>query len=253
MAIWSSYHLSSSYIFGGKDANDNGFRLYKTNGKIIMRRIHNCLLIIALLIPSFSNAGLLEDIFKSGTSSKLQYDLDIARLKDLSTLSGHLEAYKKRTGHYPFEGEVPYPNYVYIATKEQWQYIQGVPPYQHKFTEVQELITELQAKLGGDIEIPFDLQRVPVNKPNFYIYMVVDDMYFLAVHLHHQQPFANKVSDYYYKVEVTNSPYDKNPGTWLREQLLTNPDYQQAIAAKPHKPGYTEQLREKLGGNQAFQ
>jgi hypothetical protein len=82
--------------------------------------------------------------------------------------------------------------------------------------------------------------------------MVVDNVYFLAVHIHHEQPFANKVADYYYKVEVTNNPNANRNGTWLRETLLANEDYQKAIAAKANKPGYTEELRIKLGGNNAF-
>lgn len=216
-----------------------------------MKQASRYIIIFALLIPAIGNAGLM-DFIKSGTSEELQHDLDIVHLKDVATLSGYIEEYKKLTGQYPFEGQVEYPHYVHIATKQQEQYAEGGPPYQHKRTSVKEFIVELQSKLGNEIEIPFDLQKVPVNKPNFYIYMIVGNTYFLAVHVHHDYSFANKVADYYYKVEVTNNSIKNRKGTWLREQLLANEAYIKAIAAKPNKPGYTENLRQKLGGNNAF-
>lgn len=216
-----------------------------------MKQASRILLILTLLIPAISYAGIM-DMFKSGTSEELQHDFDIVRLKDVATLSGYIEEYKKITGKYPFEGEVEYPHYVHIATKQQEQYANGGPPYKHKRTSAKDFIEELQSKLGKGIEIPFDLQKVPVNKPNFYIYMVVGNVYFLAVHIHHEQPFASKVADYYYKVEVTNNSNANRNGTWLREKLLANEAYQKAIAAKANKPGYTEELRNKLGGNNAF-
>ena len=216
-----------------------------------MKQALKIITVLVILIPAISQASLF-DLFKSGTSDELQHDFDIARLKDLAILSGYIEEYKKRTGKYPFEGEVPYQHYVHIHTKQQEKYAKGGPPFQHKRTSVKDFITELQSKLGEVIEVPFDLQKVPVNKPNFYIYMVVDNVYFLAVHVHHDFSFANKVADYYYKVEVTNNTKAIRQGTWLREKLLSNEAYVKAISAKPFKTGYAEQLREKLGGNNAF-
>lgn len=207
--------------------------------------------ILAIFIPVLSNAGVM-DFFKSGTSDELQHDFDIVRLQDVATLSGYIEEYKRITGRFPFEGEVQYPHYVHVATKEQEKYAEGGPPYQHKRTSAKEFVVELQSKLGSEIEVPFDLQRVPVNKPNFYIYMVVGEVYFLAVHLHYGYSFAKKIGDTYYKVEVTNNPNANRKGTWLRKELLENKAYQKAIAAKPNKPGYTDQLRVKLGANNAF-
>jgi hypothetical protein len=188
----------------------------------------------------------------SGTSEDLQHDFDIARLRDLETLSGYIEEYRARAGKYPFQGDVPFPNYVFIATEQQQQYAQGGPPYEHRKTPAVDFLRELQAVLGEDVALPFDPQRVPVNKPNFYVYMVVDDNYFLAVHVHNAFPFAQKVADYYYKVEVTNNVDGNRQGTWPRAELLADPGYMEAVSAVPIKPGYVEQLRESLGGNAAF-
>lgn len=188
----------------------------------------------------------------SRTSEALQHDLDIVRLQDLQTLSDYVERYRDITGRYPLQGQADVPHYVHIATQEQQQYAQMSPPYAHVKTPAKDFVDELVATLGNDIEVPFDLQRVPVNKPNFYIYMITGKTYFLAVHVHQDFPFANKVADFYNKVEITNGTDVNRAGTWQRVQLLTNPAYISATHAQPHKPGYTEQVRESLGGNSAF-
>lgn len=196
-------------------------------------------------------AGQLSDMFSSGTSSELQHDLDIARLNDLKVLGGHIESYYRQTGKYPLQGASERPNYVYIATKEQRQYVQGGPPYPHVNTDVAVLIKELERVLGENIEIPFDPQRVPVNKPNFYIYLVTEDSYFLAVHLFEPYPFAKAIAKHYHKLEVTNVELDR-PGAWLYSELMANESYISAASTMPNKPGYVEHVRRKLGGKSAF-
>ena len=216
-----------------------------------MYRVFKYLPLLLILIPAISFAGIF-DFFESGTSENLQHDFDIARLNDLALLSGHIEKYKEVTGKYPFQDQTELPHYVHIATKEQEQYAKGGPPYSHKKSSAQSLVKELTSKLGAETEIPFDLQRVPTNKPNFYIYMIRGDVYYLAVHVHQDFSFAQKVADYYNKVEVTNYQGQKRKGTWLRGELLSNDAYKKAISASPHKPGYTKELRIKLGANNAF-
>ncbi len=187
----------------------------------------------------------------SGTSEALQHDLDLVRLQDLKTLSGYIEKYREEEGRYPFQGETGLPHYVRIATREQQKYLGQGPPYEHKTSPSKRFVLELQ-KVLGNIEVPFDLQRVPVNKPNFYIYLITDDAYFLAVHLHNDYSFGTTVSRNYNKVEVTNNEQAVRPGVWLRSELLSHPEYNAALQAQAYKPGYTAQLREKLGGNSAF-
>jgi len=203
-----------------------------------------CVLVVGCTSGGAGNRG-------SRTSESLQHDYDISRLEDLVKLSGHVEEYKKVTGSYPYEGDVSIPHYVLIATKEQQKYIKGGPPYEHKSTPARDFVAELQAVLG-DIEVPFDLQRVPTNKPNFYIYNVVEDTYFVAVHVHNDFSFANKVGEFYHKVEVTNQTGRNRTGTWLRSELLAHPEFKAALQAEPYKPGYMNALRAKLGGNNAF-
>lgn len=211
------------------------------------------LIVIAIIVVTLIGGYIfLADNFEGGTSKALQHDFDIARLNDLATLSAHIEKYKEETGKYPFQGETELPHYIHINTKEQEPYASAGPPFSHKRTSAKAFASELISKLGSDIQIPFDLQRVPVNKPNFYIYLITDETYYLAVHLHNDFPFVNKLGDYYSKLEVTNNPGPNRNGTWLRSDLMEHVPYNKARSASPNKPGYVEQLRVKLGGNNAF-
>lgn len=207
------------------------------------------LVLLALLLGGCGSAEKQSGF--SGTSEALQHDFDLVRLQDLKTLSGYIEEYKEAKGKYPFQGDTDLPHYVQIATREQQKYIGEGPPHEHKTSTTQQLVAELQSVLG-DIEVPFDLQRVPVNKPNFYIYLIAGDSYFLAVHLHNDYSFTTNVSRFYNKVEVTNNKAAIRSGVWLRSELLSHPEYNAALQAEPYKPGYTTQLREKLGGNNAL-
>lgn len=216
----------------------------------MLKRVLACAVsaLLLVLIGCASNSAK-DDANFSGTSEALQHDLDLARLQDLKALSGTIEKYQQQTGKYPFEGLADVPVYVHIATREQQRFAKAGPPYEHKKVAAKEFVTVLQSALG-DIEIPFDLQHVPVNKPNFYIYKIVDDTYHLAVHVHNDYSFANKVANFYHKVEVTNKSV--GGGAWLRTDLLAHPEFNAALKAQPYKPGYTESLRVKLGGNSAF-
>jgi len=217
----------------------------------VLKSVYVNLLVLLLVVGNFA-CSTVGEVAKTGTLEALQHDLDIVRLNDLALLSGHIEKYRHLKGKFPFQGETNLPHYVLIATRtQQNQAFQG-PPTAHKTTETKTFVNVLTSVLGDDIQIPFDLQRVAVNKPNFYIYMVIENIYYLAVHVHHDFPFANKVGPYYNKVEVTSSADAERSGVWLRSNLITNPDYIHAAGVAQIKPGYTDDLRLELGGNAAF-
>ena len=212
------------------------------------------LIILLAVMSSVASADLLDgvkDFVSSGTSTPMQQDFDIARLKDLKELGGHIERYKIISGKYPFEGVTNVSNYVHIATKGQKKYASRRPPFSHKLTDVKELVSELQKVLGEDVLIPFDPQKVPVHKPNFYVYKVHDSTYYLAVHLFQSFSFSKNVAKNYNKVEVTNSP-QRGKGAWLYNDLITNEGFMAAVNEAPNKPGYVESLRRSMGGNNAF-
>lgn len=202
--------------------------------------------IASVLASSCAGPGI-----DAGTSVAMQQDFDMARLRDIETLGKHIERYKEVVGTYPLQGQSELPNYVHIATREQTEQIRGKPPYEHVVTSVSTFVDELERVLGPDIEIPFDPQRVAVNKPNFYIYLIVDDTYFLAVHLFEPYPFANQVSDHYHKLEVSNAVVDRR-GVWQLSELQSDEAFIAAKNRELHKPGYVEDLRQQLGDKSAF-
>lgn len=193
----------------------------------------------------------LSVVVSGGPLEDYQHDMDIVRLKDIKALGALIEEYRSQSGHYPLVGAAEVPNYIFIATKEQKQFIRGKPPYEHVVTDVKEFIKEMEKGLGRKIEIPFDPQRRPVNKPNCYIYMVQGETYTLAVHLHNNYPFARKIKEFYYKLEVSNVP-NPNMKIWAYEALVKNKKFQEAIAEPLLKPGYAEELRKKLREQGAF-
>ena len=182
--------------------------------------------------------------FRSGTSEAYQHDADIIRLHDLVEIGALIEEFKDLTGKYPLEGVTNLDNYVAIATPEQQQYNNQKIPYSHKKTTIKEFINELESGLGRSIRMPTDPQRVPVNKPNWYVYMIRGEAYFLAIHTHNAFPFSRRIGDYYYKVEVSNRAI---PDTkiWKYEELIVDKEFQSAIAASMHKSDYFKAMREK--------
>lgn len=179
-----------------------------------------------------------------GASESYQHDADIVRLGDLKSLGEQIEEFYTRTGRYPLQGKSDLPNYVHIGTPEQERYIEGGPPYPHVVTPADEFRQEMVSGLGEGASIPFDPQKVPVNKPNFYIYAIDGGTYNLAVHLHNPYPFARKIGEHYYKLEISNSA---NPSLkiWTLEALVDNEEFIAAVTTPLMKPGFFEHLREE--------
>src|SRR3990172_12178343 len=170
--------------------------------------------IVFILI--FLNHGC--SFLDSGTSEYYQHDMDIARLNDLKIIGSYLEEYKEKQGLYPLMGTSDIPIYVHIATNEQRKHIKGGPNYPHQVVDAKIFLKTLEDGIGRKIDLPFDPQRAATNKPNFYIYMVANDTYYLAVHLHNQYMFTKNISPYYNKLELTNI---SNPpaGAWNYVEL----------------------------------
>lgn len=69
------------------------------------------------------------------TSSDFQSDADILRLQHLEYYGTLLTEYHSKTGTYPFVGEIDVPAYIFVASPEQVDDIQGGPPHAHKTAE----------------------------------------------------------------------------------------------------------------------
>lgn len=206
--------------------------------------------ICAIVVISFA-AFIGYNFLKKGTSSAYQHDADIIRLNDLKIIAGYLQEYYENNQTYPLIGASEVPIYVYIATKNQQKYIKGGPNTPHTVVPVVTFIEELEKGIGRKIELPFDPQKVPDKKPNFYIYMVSGQTYNIAIHLHQEFEFTRKITNGYNKVEVSNNP---NPAhaIWSPKELFSNQNFINAASTKVNKPGYFEHMRREIRKKGAF-
>lgn len=180
----------------------------------------------------------------SKTSVEFQKDADIYRLKHLSYYVALIESYKEKTGTYPLQGQYEVPVYVYVANDKQIEYTKDGPPYKHEVVAFKDLVLELESKLGREVDEFFDPQYRPDSKPNYYVYMTTKDAYFFAVHVHQDFPFARKVADNYYKVEVSNRENDRNK-TKLPGQLFASEEYEKEVSKKVSKEGFFKEREDK--------
>lgn len=133
-----------------------------------------------------------------------QRDADIARLRHLEHYGKLIEEYREKTGKAPLQGTAEVPVYVHIANDEQIAFTKNGPPTPHKVVPMVEFVEELESGLGRTIDEFYDPQYRPFKKPNFYIYMVRGNSYFFAIHVSQSFPFAKKVGESYFKVEISN-------------------------------------------------
>lgn len=170
-------------------------------------------------------------------SADFQKDADIIRLQHIQYYGGLIEQYKKKTGYYPFQGETELPTYVHVAHEKQIEFTRGWPPFSHRYFSFQAFILELESALGFPIDEHYDPQFRPVDKPNFYIYLVRDDTFFFAVHVHQPFSFARKVGENHYKVEITNHPTSRNKAK-SPEKLFESAAFRAEVEKTISKPGF---------------
>lgn len=201
------------------------------------------LLLAGLLSVLWCACGGAGSTMNPGTSAAYQRDMDIVRLQDLQRIGGLLDEYHERTGTCPFVTDDTVETYVFIATPEQREYVGDGPSYEHRTIGVDELRAELERVLDREIKLPADPQKVPVNKPSFYLYMTRGQTYNLAVHVHRRFSFARNVKPDYNKVEISNRA---NPELkiWTYDGLMKDEAFQSASSESLRRPGFIEQLGE---------
>ena len=162
-----------------------------------------CLVIAAVAGLAWFNLRAAKEAF--------QHDADIARLRQLDHYGTLIEDVPTKNGKGPAsKHNAVVPIYVHVANDQQIAYTTNGPPTPHQVVSMTEFVSELETGLGRTIDEYYDPQYRPVNKPNFYIYMVRDDSYFFADHVHQPFPFAKKIADHYYKIETSNVADESN-------------------------------------------
>lgn len=180
----------------------------------------------------------------SKTSTKFQKDADVVKLRHLKHYGELLERYHRITGKYPFQGQKDVPIYVYFANDEQIEFTKQGPSYPHVVIPFKEFVKEIESVLGKEINEYYDPQYRPDYKPNFYAYMIDHDTYFFAVHVHQPYPFAKKVAEHYYKIELSNHPNPQNQAVSL-DQLLNSSEFQAELNRTVSKEGFFKEREDK--------
>jgi hypothetical protein len=161
----------------------------------------------------------------SSSYEEFQINADIVKLNHLNYYGNLLNEYKTKTGKYPFQGEERnLPIYIYVANDEQIEGTKPGPPFSHREIGFQEFVEEVEKELGKEILEYYDPQYRPDAKPNFYMYMIRNNTYFFAIHVHRPYPFARKIADGYYKIELSNNPSNDNKAQ-LWSNLVVNPEF----------------------------
>lgn len=171
------------------------------------------------------------------TSTSFQKDADIIRLRHLNYYGDILEEYNQKAGHYPFQGQEDIPLYVHVANDKQINSTKDGPSYAHKVIPFKDFVLELERVLGREINEYYDPQYAPDHKPNFYIYMITNDTYFFAIHVHQPFGFAKKVAEYYYKIEISNNPNRQNLAKDPFE-LFSSPEFLTELDKPLSKEGF---------------
>lgn len=138
--------------------------------------------------------------------SEFQKDADIIRLQHLKYYRQLLEEYHAIAGKYPFQLKKNIPVYVYIANDQQIEYTKACPQDPNIVFSFKMFVREVEKVLGREINEYYDPQDIPAGKPNFYIYMVRGDTYFFCVYVRQPYPFARKVADHHYAIDISNNP-----------------------------------------------
>ncbi len=218
-------------------------RLRMTFSKLHGKSFEDIILMAKDLPSNAQIEQAIKDFKNKGTSEDYQRDADIVRLQDINSFGQHLAEYFKKTGRYPLQGKTKLPIYVFLATTEQQKYTKPGPDYPHEIVSLKELLKDMESVLDTSISVPFDPQRYPDSKPNFYIYKTENLFYNFAVNVHHPFSFARKITDNFYKVEISNYPNLKQK-IFTYDTLVNNEYFQTALKKKIKKPDFFKRVRE---------
>ncbi len=191
---------------------------------------------------------LLLSACSGGASPDFQADADVYRLQDLEYYGGLIEAYKNKTGVYPFLDEAQaLPVYAVIASPEQIDDVQALP-FKHISKSTAQFFEEIETKLGRVVQERYDPQFEPDSKPNFYIYKAGGGGYFFAVHVSQSYAFAQVVGPGHNKVEISNLAGDDNYAS-SPKSLFEHPPFKAALDAPVSKPAFFDGRRAKYSNS----
>lgn len=156
-----------------------------------------------------------ENLYYNGkfiTNISYQKSADIMRLRHLEYYVKLIELYNEKSGQYPFQSNDQI--YVFIANSDQIQFTENYKkniPAPFKTISFKDFILELERVIEKPIDEYYDPQNAPDVKYNWYLYAMIQNDFYFAIHVHQDYIFSKKLGDYSYKIEVSNYPnYGKN-------------------------------------------
>ena len=95
---------------------------------------------------------------------------------------------------------------IFILNNIQESKFKDTNPYIHYTVDDKWFFEELSNGLGREIDEKYDPQKVAADvRPNYYVYMVDNDYMYFAIHLYYSNPFTKTISEYYNKMELSNT------------------------------------------------
>ncbi len=193
------------------------------------RLIKVALLVIIILAAFLISAALI--FVKGGFYQKVeqsyQQDADQARVADMHYLAQLIEQYKTETGYYPLQQDaIKRKAAIYLEIDKE---------------SAKDFAAQLSQGLNKAVCVPSDPQQIQINVPNWYIYEVGPDDYFVTAHLHNERAGARLMNDrhgsaapeslrngYYYQIgskeisELMIADFSKLTETVTRPDTLPN-------------------------------
>jgi hypothetical protein len=132
--------------------------------------------------------------------------LDDARVTNVKTIYLLVERFKDKTGRCPMQARYTgAPMGVNISNRPLPEHYRRPPPgAKGSIIPSDEFIAELHSALG-QIEFPFDPQKIPFGPPNFYQYHFAGSHFAVAASLWFDRPGVTQLGPNYYKYEMRGS------------------------------------------------
>jgi hypothetical protein len=175
--------------------------------------------------------------------NSFQIGADVVRLRHLKYYGELIEEFHAKTGSYPLQGRHDFPVYVHVGHEGQKPAPNDAPPYQHEVVAMPDFVAALEQGLGRAIDEHYDPQLAAFEKPNFYIYAMVGEAYYFAVHISQPLSFAKEIGPDYFKIEISNRPSN---GTFAFAELIRRPDFIAALQTPIAKPGFFEEREQRF-------
>jgi len=190
-------------------------------------------------------ASLFVSACFENAENRFQNDADLVRLEHLEYWTGVIDEYYLKIG------------LVKIATKQQMRYLSSNgDKYDGRldnnssgfFKEyaVKDLVSEIEAVLGHEIDEKYDIQQVPTKSPVGYFYFVNTDGYLVwtTCITCGVTPISTLLLDGFTPTVniVSEGMAGKVPKALTREKMLNHPIYKSWVSKTIKKPGHVEKI-----------